>query len=304
MTRQRKFNTTLFLMAMLGVGFLLIFAYLPMFGIIIAFKDLDGTLNIIRGLLTKPFVGFENFRAFFEDRKFGDIMYNTIGLNLLQLILTFPAPILFAILLNEVRHSIFRRGVQTITYLPYFISWVVFGGIVLGMLSPESGILNGILVDLGILEEPIAFASRPEYFWWIVIASSVIKGIGWGTVIYVAAIAGIDPGQYEAATIDGANRFQRTIHVTLPGILGTIIVFLLLSVSNLLNSSFDQIYILQNPLNITRSEMLDTYVYKMGISQMRYSYTTAVGVFKSVVALILLSGSNLLSKRLLGRGIY
>lgn len=303
-TRRKQFNTTLFLMAMLGVLFLLVFNYLPMFGIIVAFKDMDRALNITRALATKPFVGFENFTAFLNDKEFINIMMNTLGMNALQLFVGFPAPIIFALLLNEVIHTGFRKTVQTITYLPYFISWVVFGGIVIGMLSSDGGLINTILLNLGIIDRSIPFTSRPEYFWGIVLTSGIVKGIGWGAVIYLAAITSVDQSQYEAAVIDGANRFQKMWYVTLPNISGTIIVFLLLNISNLLGSNFDQIYILQNSLNYTRSEVIDTYVYKIGIAQMRYSFTTAVGLFKSVIAITLLSLSNLIAKKYLGKGLY
>jgi putative aldouronate transport system permease protein len=291
-------------MAMLGVAFLIVFNYLPMLGIVVAFKDMDRVLNITRALTVKPFVGFENFKAFLNDKEFMNIMMNTLGMNLLQLIIGFPAPIIFALLVNEVIHTEFKKMVQTITYMPYFISWVVFGGIVIGMLSSDGGIINTILIKLKIINSAIPFMSKPEYFWGIVIISGIIKGIGWGTVIYLAAITSVDQSQYEAAVMDGANRFQKMWYVTLPNISGTIIVFLLLNISNLLGSNFDQIYILQNSLNYARSEVIDTYVYKIGIAQMRYSFTTAVGLFKSVIAITLLSIGNMISKKYLGRGLY
>jgi putative aldouronate transport system permease protein len=301
---HHRFNGEVFFMAMMGVVFLFIFNYLPMAGIVIAFKDMDGVLNIAKGIAEKPLIGFANFRDFLNDRSFMNIMANTVGMNIMSLLIGFPAPILLALMLNEVKHMKLKKTVQTVTYFPYFISWVVFGGVVISMLSPDHGVINEVLQVFGIVNKPISFLSNPGYFWGIVIVTGILKGMGWGAVVYMAAIAGIDVTQYEAATIDGANRFQRIWHITLPGIMGTIIVFLLLSISNLLNSSFDQIFVLQNPLNLTRSEVIDTYVYKMGIPQMRYSFTTAVGVFKSAIAFILLSGSHLFSKKILGRGIY
>lgn len=303
-TGRKRFNTPLFLMAMLGVVFLMVFNYLPMFGIVVALKDMDRVLNITKALVEKPFVGFDNFTAFLNDKEFINIMMNTLGMNFLQLIIGFPAPIIFALLLNEVIHAKFKKMVQTITYMPYFISWVVFGGIVIGMLSSDGGLINTILIQLKIIDSAIPFTSKPEYFWGIVIISGIIKGIGWGTVIYLAAITSVDQDQYEAAVIDGANRFQKMWYVTLPNISGTIIVFLLLNISNLLTSNFDQIYILQNSLNYARSEVIDTYVYKLGIAQMRYSYTTAVGLFKSVIAITLLALSNMIAKKYLDRGLY
>lgn len=304
-TRQKKkLNIPVLIMAMFGVLFLLVFCYLPMVGIVIAFKNMDYTLDIWKGLWTSHFSGLASFTAFLRDPNFFNIFVNTLGLNVVQLLVTFPGPILFALLLNEINAQWFKKTVQTVTYFPYFVSWVVFGGIVLSMLSPDGGLINVVLLRLGLVKSAIPFASDPSYFWAIVIISSLIKGLGWGAVIYIAAIAGVDPSIYESGMIDGVNRFQKTMYITLPSISGTIIVMLLLAISGLLSSNFDQIYVLQNPLNLTRSEVLDTYIYKVGISQMRYSFTTAVGLFKSVLAMILLVGGNLLSKKTMGRGLF
>lgn len=302
--KKKKLNYAVLSMAMLGVVFLFVFNYLPMFGLIIGFKDMDYVLNISASLTKSEFVGLQNFQAFLNDKDFKNIMINTLGLNILQLIITFPIPIFFAVMLNELRSKKLQKGIQTVTYFPYFISWVVFGGILIGMLSPEGGIVNEVLMGLGLIDEPVSFVSDPKYFWGIVIVSSLIKGLGWGAIIYIAAIAGIDGALYDAAKIDGANRFQKAVYVTIPCIAGTIVVMLLLQVSGLLSSNFDQIYVLQNPLNLSRSEVLDTYIYKIGISQRRYSFTTAVGLFKSVISMILLTGGNLISRKFFGRGLY
>ena len=301
---HRRMNWQIFIMAMAGVAFLFVFSYIPMIGILIGFKDLDYTLNVMKDLQTKPFVGLENFIKFVQDAQFKNVMMNTICLNVLELVITFPIPILFALLLNELRSSKFRRVVQTCTYFPYFISWVVYGGIVLAFLSSDGGFINNILLQLGLIDNSITFMSNPDYFYVIVIVSSAIKGTGWGSVIYVAAITGVDPQIYEAARIDGANRLQMARSVTLPSIASTITVLLLLAISGLLNSGFDRIYMLQNPLNLSRSEVLDTYIYKIGISQRRFSFTTAVGVFKSIVAVVLLTGGHLISKKCTGRGLF
>ncbi|WP_022774717.1 ABC transporter permease [Butyrivibrio sp. AE2015] len=301
---RKRINYSVFIMAMLGVIFLVVFCYMPMLGIIIGFKDMDYAMNISRALGTSKFVGFQNFKAFLNDPDFKAIMTNTIGLNVLQLIISFPVPIIFALLLNELSFERLKKIVQSVTYFPYFISWVVFGGILIGLLSPEGGAVNQVLRSLHIIAEPIAFTSKPEYFWGIVIVSAIIKGLGWGAVIYIAAIAGIDPSLYDAARIDGAGRFQKTVYVTIPCITGTIVVMLLLAVSGLLSSNFDQIFVLQNPLNISKSEVLDTYIYKIGVAQRRYSFTTAVGLFKSIISLILISLGNFISNKLLGRGLY
>lgn len=291
-------------MALSGVLFLVVFAYIPMFGLVIAFQNLDYQLDVMKGLFSSPLVGFSEFKEFLLDPNFISIMMNTIGLNLLQLCINFPAPIIFALIINEVMHPKFKSAIQTITYFPYFVSWVVFGGIILGIISPEGGVLNEALLKMGLIHKAIPFASQPQYFWTIIILTSLLKGLGWGSIIYIAAIAGIDQAQYEAATIDGAGRFQRMLYITLPGITGTIIIFLLLSISNLLSSGFDQIWVFQNPMNLARSEVIDTYVYKIGVTQFRYSYTTAVGLFKSVVALILLTSGHLVSKKVVGRGLF
>lgn len=301
---HRRMNWQIFIMAMAGVAFLFVFSYISMIGILIGFKDLDYTLNVMKDLQTKPFVGLENCIKFVQDAQFKNVMMNTICLNVLELVITFPIPILFALLLNELRSSKFRRVVQTCTYFPYFISWVVYGGIVLAFLSSDGGFINNILLQLGLIDNSITFMSNPDYFYAIVIVSSAIKGTGWGSVIYVAAITGVDPQIYEAARIDGANRLQMARSVTLPSIASTITVLLLLAISGLLNSGFDRIYMLQNPLNLSRSEVLDTYIYKIGISQRRFSFTTAVGVFKSIVAVVLLTGGHLISKKCTGRGLF
>jgi putative aldouronate transport system permease protein len=291
-------------MAMAGVVFLLIFAYIPMIGVVIGFKNMDYSLNIMKDLFDKPFVGFSNFVKFVTDAQFKNVMLNTLSLSLLELLFTFPLPILFALLLNELRSRKFKRVVQTSTYFPHFISWVVYGGIVMALLSSDGGFANSVLLQAGLIDKPINFMSRSEYFYAIVIISSAIKGTGWGSVIYVAAISGIDPQIYEAARIDGANRRQNAFLVTLPSIASTITVLLLLAISGILGSGFDRIYMLQNPLNLAKSEVLDTYIYKVGISQRRFSFTTAVGVFRSFLAVLLLSVGNFTSKRLTGNGLF
>jgi putative aldouronate transport system permease protein len=300
----RRFNWQIFLMAMAGVVFLLIFAYIPMVGVIIGFKNMDYSLNIMKDLISKPFVGFDNFIKFINDAQFKSVMINTLSLGVLELVFTFPLPILFALLLNELRNNKFRRVIQTATYFPYFISWIVYGGIVIMFLSSDGGFINSILMQIGLLDKPVNFMSRSGYFYAIVIISSAIKGTGWGSVIYMAAISGVDPQIYEAARIDGANRRQIAMRVTLPSIATTITVLLLLAISGVLGNGFDRIYMLQNPLNLVKSEVLDTYIYKVGISQRRFSYTTAVGVFRSVLAVLLLTAGNLTSKKMTGNGLF
>lgn len=303
-TNWRRFNWQIFLMAMAGVVFLAIFAYIPMIGIAMAFKNLDYSMNVMKDLMTKPWVGFENFVKFIRDAQFKTVMLNTLSLGVLELVITFPIPIFFALMLNELRSEKFKRVIQTTTYFPYFISWVVYGGIVSALLTSDGGLINNVLMDAHLISRPINFLSESQYFYAIVIISSAIKGTGWGSVVYVAAIAGVDQAIYEAARIDGANRWQTAFKVTLPSIAPTVTVLLLLAISGILGSGFDRIYMLQNPLNLVRSEVLDTFVYKMGISSRRFSYTTAIGLFRSVLAVLLLGGGNLLSKKLTGNGLF
>ncbi len=300
----KRFNWQVFLMAMAGVAFLTVFAYLPMVGIVIGFKNMDYSMNIMKDLYAKPWVGMENFVKFIRDAQFKNVMTNTLALGVLELTLTFPLPIFFALLLNELRSGKFRRVIQTGTYFPHFISWVVFGGIVTSFLSSDGGIVNNLLKDAGVIGQAIPFMSKPQYFYAIVILSTVVKETGWSSVIYVSAIAGVDQEIYEAAHIDGANRWQTAFRVTLPCISSTIAVLLLLAISGILGSNFDRIYMLQNPLNLAASEVLDTYIYKVGISQRRFSFTTAVGLFRSIIAVVLLGAGNFASKKLTGNGLF
>ncbi len=298
-------DVTLLVMAGLSVVFLLIFAYAPMFGVLLAFKDGDYKLNLLGAITDAPWCGFDNFKAFLLDPNFADAIVNTICLNLIMLVINFPAPILFALLINEVRSARYKKTVQTITNFPHFISWVIFGGLVIALTDMSTGIFNPIMNALGLSSEenPVNLQGA-EYFWATVIITSLIKGVGWGSIVYIAAISGLDADMYEAAELDGANRLQKAIYITLPGIAPTITVFLLLSISGMLSNSFDQFYILQNSLNLSRSEVLTTYIYKTGLSQRRYSYASALGLFNSVVSVVLLILSNFISKRATGRGIF
>ncbi len=298
-----KNDYTLFIMASLSVIFLAVFAYLPMFGIILAFKDGDGQLDINKAMFATNWVGLENFANFLNDSEFQHIMINTICLNVLQLIICFPAPIIFALLLNEIRLKRFKKGIQTVSYMPHFISWIIFGGIFLALINADTGIINQILVDLHIVDKGINFEGDPQYFYAIVIISSLLKGIGWGSIIYLAAITGIDPNLYEAARIDGANRFQCMLNITLPSIAPQITLFLLLSISSLLNNGVEQILVFQNQMNLATSEVIDTFVLKYGLGKNMYSYATAVGLFKSIIGFFLIISSNFFAKKVTGEGI-
>lgn len=294
-------NIQLLSMVSLGVIFIAIFAYLPMFGLILAFKSGDGYLNIMNAIFDSPWNGFNNFKAFFEDPDFEYVMRNTLGLNSLQLLINFPAPILFAVLISELPWKKIRKVIQTITYFPYFLSWIIYGGIILVLINSD-GIVNTILISTGIVKEAVDFSTE-VWFWPLIIVTSLLKGLGWGSIIYTAAIAGIDPQLYEAAAMDGANRFHRIFRITIPSIAPTIVLFFILSVSGILNNGFDHIWTFQSELNLATSEVLDTFIYKYGAVNMLYSYTTAVGLFKSIVAIILLGVGNFIAKRATGSGV-
>ncbi|WP_232510277.1 ABC transporter permease [Paenibacillus crassostreae] len=286
---QRHIQT----MALLGVVWMIIFNYIPMYGIIIAFKDYD----IIRTISEAPWVGFEYFREFLEDDNLMNVIRNTIGISLIKLFIGFPLPIIFALFLNELRSVKFKKFVQTISYLPHFLSWVVLGGILATWLA-DVGIINNILLWLNIIDQPITYLAEPKYFWTIIITSDLWKELGWSAIIYLAAISSVSPEMYEAATIDGAGRFQKMWYITLPSIKSTISILFILAVSGVLNSNFDQILVLRNSLNDSASNVIDYYVYQTGLLSARYSYSAAIGLIKSVIALILLLIANGITKKL------
>ena len=292
--RWTKNEKQIYVMALAGVLFLLVISYVQMFGVMLAIKDADRVLNLQKALFTADWVGFSNFREFLTDKKFVDVFINTLGLNFLMLLINFPAPIIFALLINEVQKKLFRNAVITVTSFPHFISWVIFGGI-----------FNLILYMIGLSssENPIDLR-LPQYFWTEMIIVSLIKNVGWGSIVYVAAIAGIDSQIYEAARIDGANRFQMASRITLPLIAPTITVFLLLNISRILGNSFEQFYSMQTTANLSRSEVLATYMYSTGFGRRKYSYAAAMGLFDSIISLILLVVSNLISKKATGRGLF
>ena len=297
--REEKY---LQVMALLGIVWMLIFNYIPMYGILIAFKK---NFFITTPLFSKKFFttpwaangGFQHFINFFKDEEFFNVMANTLGISVLKLVFNFTLPIIFALLLNEVRNMRFKKAVQTITYMPHFLSWVVLGGILTTWLG-DGGLFNEILINLGILKESVAFLAYPKYFWAITVISDLWKELGWSAIIYLAAIAGIDQEMYEAAKVDGASRWKQIWTITLPSIAPTVTIMFILAVGGLLNTNFDQILVLNNPLNAPRSNVLDIYVYQTAMRGMRYSYASAIGLFKSVVAFILLFIANQVTKKL------
>jgi putative aldouronate transport system permease protein len=299
-TAMRK-NYLYYLLMLPGLLYFLIFHYLPMIGIIIAFKDIT-PFSGLDGILHNPFVGFIHFQNFFKSYFFRNVMANTLIISSLKLLTGFPAPIILALLINEVRHTFYKRFVQTISYIPHFLSMVIVAGLTLSMLSTEGGLLNILLKVLG--REPHLFLGDPFYFRWILVIASLWQGVGWGTILYLAAMAGIDPQLYEAAMLDGANKWHQVWAVTLPGISHVIIILGIFAIGGLLNAGFEQILLLYSPSVYGVSDIIDTYVYRNGLIGMQYSYATAVGLFRSVLALIMLLGANWLAHRMGEQGIW
>jgi len=286
-----------------GVLAMIIFNFLPLYGLTIAFKDYRVIMGT-EGFFTAPWVGLKHFTAFFTSQYFGRVVVNTLGINVLGLAIRFPLTIVFALFLNEIVHNGYKRFVQTVSYLPHFISWVIFGGLAMQLLSIEGGVVNNFLLSLGVIQEPVFFMGEPGFFWFLAVFTGMLKEIGWNAILYLAAIAGIDLQLYEAAIVDGAGRFKRMWYITLPSIAGTVVILLIFAISGIMNSSFDQIWVLQNSLNVSRSEVIVTYVYKVGLTQMRFSYATAVGLLQSVFAVLMLVGANFLSRKITDRGLF
>ena len=293
----------LFLLASPAVILTLVFSYAPMTGIYMAFTDFRTTRNgYWYDLFHSPFVGLEWFRFFFAN-DFFVVMRNTLGMSLLTWLISFPAPIVLAVFLNEVKTQKLKKGIQTVSYLPYFISWVIAANMVLTLLS-ANGAINSLLVWMGVTEDPIIFMQESRFFWWIIAILNTWKSMGYNAIVFLAAIAGISQDQYEAADIDGARRWQKVIYVTLPSLLPVIVILMILSVGNLLSNGFEQIILLQNPSLFRVSDVLDTYVFRFGMQNGMWSFSTAVGLFRSVVTFILVVIANMVSKKVNGSGLF
>lgn len=291
-------NKWLYVLLLPGFAYLFVFKYIPMFGIVIAFKE----LNLVRGIFGSEWVGFDNFRFLFQSSHFYRVLRNSLLLSIYQIIWGFPAPILLALMLNEVRKVAFKRITQTILYLPHFISWVVLAGIIINFLSPSTGIVNFIITSFGY--EPIPFLLKAEYFRSIIVSAEIWKEVGWGTIIYLAAMTGIDPTLYESATMDGASRIQKILYITMPGIATTVVILLLLKLGNILDNGFEQVFLLYNPMTYETADVFETYTYRIGLQDGRLSYATAVGLFKSVVGFILIISANYAARRISGKSIW
>ena len=298
MVRNLAMYRYLYIMLIPGLTYFIIFSYIPMFGIRVAFKD----FNMIKGISASTWVGFKYFKQAFASPYFSQTFFNTLIISVLKLIWGFPAPIILALLLNEVSNMNIKRVVQTVSYLPHFISWVIIGGLMVDLLSPQTGVVNNFIKMLG--KEPIYFLASKEYFRGVLITSEIWKGIGWGSIIYLAALSGVDPQLYEAAEIDGCGRWKQTLHVTLPGIVGTISIMLILRLGGILSAGFEQIFILYNPSVYEVADIIDTWVYRTGIQGMQYSLATAVGLFKSVIGFTLVVTANWASQKISETGIW
>jgi len=285
----------LYLLLLPGLAYFLIFKYAPMIGIVVAFKQ----YNIMTGFFSSPWIGFDNFKNFIYGVYFKDILINTVLISLYKLVFGFSAPIILALMLNEIRINWFKRLVQTITYLPHFISWVIAYGLMLALFSPGSGLVNLVLKQYGM--DPFMFLTDPAWARTMVVVSDIWKEVGWGAILYLAALSGINSSLYEAARIDGAGRWRQMWHITLPGIRNVIFILLILRMGSILDAGFDQIFILSNPFNQDKIDIIDTWVYRQGIQNMQIGVATAVGVFKSVIGTILVLSSNQIAKRFDGQ---
>lgn len=289
--RKWKQNAPLMLMFIPGAVFYLVFKYAPMLGLIIAFKD----YNLRDGILGSPFVGMQNFQLLFSNPSTSHIILNTLWLSLLRLVIGFPFPILLAIMLNEVRVTWFKRSVQTLVFLPHFLSWVIVGGIVLTLLSQESGTVNLLMNSW--FGHTYAFMYHIPAWITVYVGSGIWKEVGFGAIIYLAALSSINPALYEAAAMDGASKWRQIAHITLPGISTVVVLMFILSMGTIMEVSFDQAYILGNPVVSSVSQVISTWVYQLGLQGAQFSLTTAMGMFESLVHLILIVSANQIARR-------
>lgn len=292
--RRYKFMYLLFIPTII---YFIVFAYIPFYGLTIAFKK----YMAFKGIWGSPWVGFDNFQYIFSSEKFLSVLKNTIVIHMYSLIFGFPIPILFAILLNEVRVMWFKKTIQTVTYFPHFLSWIVFGGIIVNLVGP-AGVINLVLTNLGM--DPVHFLTDTDLFRPLLIVTGILKEFGWGAIIYLAAITGIDTELYEAARVDGAKRLRQIWHITLPGMRPIIILMFVLNLASILDAGFDQVFNLYNASVYDVADIIDTYVYRIGILSNDYSLATAVGIFKGVVSCVLIVSANQLVKKWEGRSLW
>lgn len=291
-------NLDMYLLLIPGLVFLLLFKYTPMYGIVIAFQD----FNIFGGISGSEWVGVAQFERLLQSDEFLQVLINTLLISLYKITILFPIPIVIALMLNEVRRMFFKRTIQTIIYLPHFLSWVIISGLFLNILSPTGGIVNEIIRSFG--GEPISFFTDNSLFRSLVVFTAGWKEIGWNAIVFIAAIAGIEQEQYEAAAIDGAGRIRQMWSISLPGMLPTIVLMFILRIGSLLEAGTEQILTMYNPLVYETGDVIGTYVYRMGLGQQDYSFSTAVGLFNSAVGFLLIVIGNMLSRKFLNRSIW
>ncbi|MET3849355.1 ABC transporter permease subunit [Paenibacillus sp. OAE614] len=283
-------NRYIYLILLPVIAYYIVFHYGPMYGLQIAFKD----YGLADGIWGSPWVGFDHFKSFFRNYYFWRLIRNTVLINIYELLFAFPASIILALLLNEIRKGYFKRIVQTISYLPHFISIVVVVGMMIDFFARD-GLVNNLLLMIGL--QPIAFMQEPEWFRFMYISSGIWQGIGWGSIIYLASIANIDPTLYDAARIDGAGRWKQTLHITLTGIMPTIVIMFILNIGSMLSVGSEKIILMYNPITYETADVISTYVYRKGILGADFGYTAAVGLFNSVISFILIVLANSISKR-------
>lgn len=298
MHKQKMMQIPLHLMVLPGLILVLIFSYGPMVGLIIAFQD----FKVTKGLFGSSWVGFENFEYIFNLPGFTNVLRNTVYIAFLKMVAGLIAPIVTSLLLNELRKQLFKRSIQTIIYLPHFLSWVILAGILLDILSPSSGIVNRFLEWIGL--GTVFFLGDPSWFPWTLVISDVWKEFGFSTIVYLAALTGINPALYEAAVVDGAGRWKQTWHITLPGMLPIIVLMSTLSLGQILNAGFDQVYNLYSPTVYETGDIIDTFVYRIGLVDMQFDLATAIGFFKSIISLLFISVSYYLAYRFANYRIF
>lgn len=296
--KRKDIHWQLWLMMVPAIVYMVLFVYKPMGGVLIAFQD----YSLKRGIWGSEWVGFENFNRLFKSYWFPIILKNTLTLSLLSLILSFPAPIILALAANEIRSERRKRTFQTVSYAPHFISTVVVCGMITVFLSPESGVINFLLQAIGI--DPVAFLAKPNAFKWVYVLSGIWQTVGWSAIIYIAALSGVDKNLLEAAEIDGANRIQRIRYVNLPVLVPTIVIMFILRCGSILSVGYEKVYLLQNTANLSASEVISTYVYKVGLEKADFGFSTAVNLFNNVINCIVLILSNKLSKKVSGSSLF
>lgn len=296
--KNMKKNWILYVMIAPVAVYYIVFAYTPMYGILLAFKNYKVKL----GILGSPWVGLDHFQRFFSAYNFRQLIGNTVGISVYSLIIGFPIPIVFALMLNYLTHHKLKKIVQMVSYAPYFISTVVICGMITIFMAPDTGILNVLRGYLGM--ESVNFLAKPEWFKSIYVWTGVWQGMGWSSIIYISALAGVDYEMHEAAIVDGATKIQRMLHVDLPSIKPTILMLLILQMGSLMNVGFEKVYLLQNTLNKSAASVISTYVYEVGLINSDYGYSTAVGLFNSLINLALVVAANQLSKRFAGESLF